>query len=371
METYRLNSKLVENNKEYFIKTANDVSMGAVHSEVYIDGQIADRIIMPHPEKINSEEILTLVQSTHEERKSEVETLLKAVTYTLDSNNCDAIFHLGLAFFYKRFYLEAIDLFQKAININNEYHQALNMLGQAYILSGKVNEGLEAARKAVKFKPEFADYRNHMGEAFLANKKYREAILEFDRAININLYYGDAYYNYALTLVINALEKNDTELFKNFIIKAKDYFGKATLINTEYKSSHFDKGIAALEAQDLKSAWSYLSEVSQNKKERDRAKSAPFYMKYALHPKWITEKAIINRVKFLEREIEKNPTYVDLYAELARCNLLMAKMYWQKGINQYKKTLELNPSLTRIYENLETTEKLYNQLNQIICNIEE
>lgn len=371
METYRLNSKLVENNKEYFIKTANDVSMGAVHSEVYIDGQIADRIIMPHPEQINSEEILTLVQSTHEERKSEVETLLKAVSFTLDSNNFDAIFHLGLAFYYKRFYLEAVDLFQKAISLNNEYHQAYNMLGQAYLNSGNIEAALGAAQKAVQFKPEFADYRNHLGEAFLANKKYREAILEFDRAININLYYGDAYFNYALTLVINALEKNDTDLFKNFIMKAKDYFTKATLINTEYKSSLYDKGLAALEAKDLKTAWDLLSEVCLNKKERDRAKSAPFYMKYALHPKWITEKAISNRISFLKKEIEKNPTYVDLYAELARCDLLMAKMYWHKGINQYKKTLELNPSLAHIYKNLETTEKLYNQISQVIGNIEE
>lgn len=371
METYRLNSKLVENNKEYFIKTANDISMGAVHSEVYIDGQIADRIIMPHPEQINSEEILTLVQSTHEERKTEVETLLKAVSYTLDSNNCDAIYHLGLAFFYKRFYLEAVDLFNKAIEINSDYHQAYNMLGQAQLLAGNVEIGLEAAQKAVSYKPEFADYRNHLGEAFLANRMYREAILEFDRAININLYYGDAYFNYALTLVVNAREKKDTDLFKNFLLKAKDYFTKATLINTEYKSSLYDKGMTALESKNLDTAWECLSEVSQNKKERDRSKSAPFYMKYALHPKWITEKAIVNRVKFLQREIEKNPTYVDLYAELARCNLLMAKMYWHKGIHQYKKTLELNPSLSHIYKNLEATEKLYNQLNQIIGNIEE
>jgi len=369
MEAYRLNSKLVENNKEYYIKTTNDVSLGTVSSEVFINGALADTIMFPHPEQIQPEEVLSLVKNTHDRKKKEVETLLEAFQKTLDSSNAEQMLHLGLAFYYKRFFNEAKELFRGAIEINSDYHEAYNHLGQTELSLGNVHDAVEAAQTAVEFRPEYADYRNNLGEAFLAAKMYKQAALEFDRAININLYYSDAYFNYGLVLLLNALEKENMELFANFLSKSQDYFYKAQLIYPDYKTALFEKGLEALKEHDLKKGFRLLKQVCEEKKEHHRHKYAPYYMKYALHPNWVSEQAVEERIVFLQTEISKNPTYVDLYAELARCYLLQSRMLWKKGIEQYKKALELNPTLEQVEKNTGKANEVLDLINQVVKKI--
>ena len=51
METYRLNSRLVERDREYTIQTTNDIGTGSISSEVFVNGALADATMLPHPEQ--------------------------------------------------------------------------------------------------------------------------------------------------------------------------------------------------------------------------------------------------------------------------------------------------------------------------------
>ena len=103
METYRLHSKVVENDKEFVIQTTNDAHSGTVASTVYINGVAAETLECPHPSEISPEEVLSLVKLTHDEKKKEVELLLKAYIKVISQGNPELMHHLGCAFFYKRF----------------------------------------------------------------------------------------------------------------------------------------------------------------------------------------------------------------------------------------------------------------------------
>ena len=371
METYRLNSKLVENNKEYIIQTTNDISLGLVETEVYVDGILADSYKVPHPEHIKPEEVMSLVQNTHGNKKQEIETLLKAVPQILDTANPTSIMHLGLAFFHKRFYAEAKVLLKQVIAIDSKCHEAFNHLGQVELALGESESALSVSQIAVDIKPEYPDYRNNFGEALLASKMYKNAIMEFQRAIDINLYYSDAYFNYGLTLLMNALDQKDTDLFKNFMTKSHEYFTKASIINPEYNTAEFEKGLIAIKKQNIQDAFSLLKRVRENHKEYQRQKSASYYMKHALHPNWITEKAIVERIRFLQNEIDKNPSYVDLYAELSRCYLSQAQIIWKKGVEYYQRTLDLNPSFSKTKNNLVTAKTVQEELDHAMEKISE
>ena len=369
METYKLNSKLIENHKEYVIQTSNDVSLGLVSTEVYVNGVLADSIQFPHPERIKPEEIIALVQSTHGEKKTEIETLLGTIHNTLNTANAETIYHLGLAFYYKHFYGEAKNLLQQAIVINSEYHEAYNYLVMVELAFGNNDAALQLLKQAVEMKPGYADYRNNLGEIYLSSGQYKNAAMEFERAININLYYSDAYFNYGLTLLMNAIAKQETELFTDFMSKAYDYFTKAAIIHNEYKTSDFDKGLQVLKDQKINEAFQLLKRVRENQKEVNRNRSSAYYMKYVIHPNWITEEAVIDRIVFLEKEIEKNPTYVDHYAELARCYLSHARMNWQKGIDKYKETYTINSSLSHIQEHIKEAEHVYDAIEHVMKKI--
>ena len=369
METYKLNSKLVENHKEYVIQTSNDVSHGLVSTEVYVNGVLADSIQFPHPERIKPEEIIALVQTTHGEKKAEIETLLGTINNTLNTANPETIYHLGLAFYFKHFYGEAKNLLQQALVINSDYHEAYNYLGLVELAFGNIDAALQSIEKAVEMKPGYADYRNNLGEVYLSSGKYKKAALEFERAININLYYADAYFNYGLTLLMNAIAKQETDMFADFMTKAYDYFTKSAIIQNEYKTSDFDKGLQALKNQNINDAFQLLKHVRESQKEVNRNRSSSYYMKYVIHPNWITEEAVIDRIVYLEKEIEKNPTYVDHYAELARCYLSHARMNWQKGIDKYKETYNINSSLTDIQEHIKEAEHVYDAIEHVMKKI--
>jgi len=94
-------------------------------------------------------------------------------------------------------------------------------------------------------------------------------------------------------------------------------------------------------------------------------------MKYVLHPDWITEESVTDRIVFLENEIKKNPSYVDLYAELARCYLSHAQLSWQKGIEQYKKTLTINSSIPMITEHIKEAEHAHDAIDHVMKKISE
>ena len=151
----------------------------------------------------------------------------------------------------------------------------------------------------------------------------------------------------------------------------KDFLTKASLVDQEYRTVAFDNGIKALENKDIKLAFNLFKQVREDKKENQRKKTAPYYMKYITHPTLINEQAIIDRIDFLKNEITKNPTYVDLYAELARCYLVNSKLNWQHALKQYQKTLELNPSLSGVEENLKLTSELMVAINQTVLKVDE
>ena len=211
METYRLKSRLVENNKEYVIQTSNDTNLSTVSSVIYINGEEAETIRCPLPMEVSSEEILSLVKLRHGEMKRELESLLEAYRRVLGGSDPQKMYHLGTAFFYKQFYLESRQLFMAATKADSQFHQAFNYLGLAESALGHHEEAVRACRIAVEKRPGYADYRNNLGEALLSTSACKPAIDEFEEAIRINLYYGDAHFNLGLALILNGLEQQDTK----------------------------------------------------------------------------------------------------------------------------------------------------------------
>ena len=366
METYRLNSKFVENEREFLIQTANDVSRKTVSTEIYINGKMADEVRFPHPENSRPEEILSLVKATHGGTKQEVEGLLKAYRAVEGGGNTETMFQVANAFFYKRFFQDARRLLVGIIEIEEDNHQACNLLSQTELALGNTECAIETARMAVGMKPDYADYHNNLGVALMAVKDYEAAVAEFEQAVGINMYYSDAYFNCGLALLSNAIDQQNTSLFANVMSRSIDYFNKASLIFPQFKTSDFDKGLAHLKAHELEQAYHLLLNARDAKIEQHRRKHASYVMKAALSPHWLSEQAVDERIEFLNREIEQNPTYFDLQAELSQCYLERASINWKKGIDQYVKTLDQNPSLSKVADNLEQAEQAHQKIQEVI-----
>ncbi|MFQ6008492.1 MAG: tetratricopeptide repeat protein [Candidatus Zixiibacteriota bacterium] len=371
METYRLRSKLVENKKEFVIQTINNSNEGEILSTVYANQEETEKVSCPYPESMSQEDLLSLVKSTHEEKKKELELLLDNYRRVIAGNDPELLHHLGVAFYYRRLYREAEELFQKAVSLNPDHHRAYNYLGMTYLALNRIVEGIESCTVAVQKCPGYADYRNNLGELLLANRSCRQAISEFEEAIRINLYYGDAYLNLGLARVLNAIIENDPNSLPGVVRVATDNFKKASLIYADYDTAAFTQGLEALQRADLRRAFSIFHRLREDKKEKHRREFASFYVKFAMHPDWITEEVVNERIRFLESEIKKNPSYIDLYAELGHCLLQRAKFSWQRGVEKFRKAAELNPSLSKAQCSLDEAEREYDNICAALRKISE
>jgi tetratricopeptide (TPR) repeat protein len=96
-----------------------------------------------------------------------------------------AFYAMGLAFSAKGDQNKAIECYQKAIDIKPDYHVAFNNMGSAYDDLGDKDKAIECYQKAIGIKPDFPEAFYNMGNAFSAKGDKDKAIECFQKAIDI------------------------------------------------------------------------------------------------------------------------------------------------------------------------------------------
>lgn len=369
MENYRLKSKVSINDKEYLVQTVNDASQMSVVSSLFVDGQILEVTRLPHPGEVSAEDILTMVKTTHEEKKGELEHLLATYGKVVSSGDIELMYHLGTAFYYKRMWDEAATLFENVLTAELDHHQAANYLGLTLMANGKHDQAVKVLARAVELRPNFADYHNNYGEALMEAGFYRRAVEELDAALKENIYYSDAYFNLGLAYIGNAVRREDFDMYANLLDKTSDVFNRAVLIAPEYKTAQFDEALEALRQNDLPRAFTMFKAIRDSKRERSRQEFSSFYLRFLLYADRPNERAVADRIRYLQEEIRKNPSYVDLHHELALCYLQQAQFYWRRGIEQFRKTLEINPRLGKARDGLDKATEFGTSLKDMVSNI--
>jgi len=371
MEAYRLNSRIVEDDKEFLVRTENDAERGIIRTSIYINGEFVDSNIVPHEGEFSEEQVLELVKNAHGEKKAELEFLLKNFREVLNNGSPDMMCQLGKAMYYKKMYAEAARLFGSAIKLKEDMHEAYFYLGQTELAAGNVEAAIRAAGEAVKIRPAFADYRNNLGEALLDNDNWRDAMEQFDEAIRKNVYYGDAYFNKALAHLANALKQEDPDIASEFQNKTGELLEKAALIDPYFKTSDFDEAVEAVWDGDISYAVLCLRQKRQDKREKSRMQKALHFQRYLLNTDWLSQGDIEGRISTLEREISKNPGYVDLYYELGVCRLYHARLSWKNAMDNFQRALEINPELRKAKAAAELSHEEFLKLTDVVYDITE
>ena len=218
-------------------------------------------------------------------------------------------------------------------------------------------------------RPSFADYHNNYGEALLEAGFCRRAVEELESALKHNIYYADAYFNLGIAYIANAVKREDFDMYANLLEKTTDVFNRALLISPEYRTAQFDEAGEALRQGDLPRAFTLFKSVRDSKRERNRQEFSSFYLRFLLFADRPNEKAVDDRIRYLQEEIKKNPTYVDLHHELGLCYLQEAQIFWQKAVGQLRKTTEINPRLAKAQDGLKKAADFGAALRDVVSDI--
>ncbi|CAD8131391.1 unnamed protein product [Paramecium sonneborni] len=112
----------------------------------------------------------------------------------------EKLFKQGEALHNLQKYQEAIDCYDKAIQINSKYEIAWNNKGSALRKLQQYQEAIDCYDKAIQINQKYDIAWNNKGSALRKLQKYYEAIDCYDKAIQINSKYNIAWNNKGYSL---------------------------------------------------------------------------------------------------------------------------------------------------------------------------
>ena len=167
----------------------------------------------------------------------------------------------GVACQLKRRWDEAIDEYNKAIEINPEYACAYNARGHAYYIKGQYDKAISDFTKAIKLNPRNAEAYNDRGITYDEGKsEYDKAISDFTKAIELNPKDAKAYNNRGNAYVKKGqFDKAISDYTKAIEINPRNatayYYNRGSVYDEE---DQYDKAISDYtKAIELNSRYAY------------------------------------------------------------------------------------------------------------------
>jgi tetratricopeptide (TPR) repeat protein len=257
-------------------------------------------------------------------------------THTLACTIDNAIGHdnLGIARLNKGRMDEAMDHFQKALQINPDDAVACYNVGCVLLQKNKVDEAMDYFQKALQINPDNSEAHNNLGYALLQKDNVDEAMVHFQRALQINPDFEGAHNNLGMVL----LQKGNVD-------EAMVHFQKALQINPDYAEAHNNLGVVLLQKGNVDEAITHYQKALEIKPD---FAEAHYDFGFALCQKGSVDEGITHYKKALQIR----PDYEEAHNNLG--NVLLRKGSVDEAIIQYQKALQIRPDNAKAHNNLGT-----------------
>lgn len=196
--------------------------------------------------KLVAEDYKSLVGALNENQK-EVDELKKRSKNTASKQEVELIetaiqdknrllqsliyFNQGLDQFIKYEYDRSIELFSKAIDLNQSYVDVYSYRGAAYDRTGQQDAAIKDCKKIIEMNPNNAAAYYNLGSLYVIRGQYDDAIKEFTKAIMHNPSFAEAYTNRGF--VYHEEAQYD---------KAIEDFSKAISLNPSSPGPYYNRG---------------------------------------------------------------------------------------------------------------------------------
>ncbi len=244
----------------------------------------------------------------------------------------------GLGYAEKGNYRQAIEDYNVALKINNQYDEALNNRANAYGMIGRNDLALEDFKQIITINPKFADAYYNRGYLYLSIIDLDKAINDFTKAIHIDPNMADAFNNRGVAFRL-----------KEQYEKSLADFNQALKINQNFAEAYYNRGIIYNIHKQYISAIINFTEALKIKPQYtdayfNRGVSFAFLGKY--------NDAIRDFQQVLNIDANNIPALENLGS------LLRKMKRYEESSTQYKKILQRKPNDQNALENLKEIEKL-------------
>jgi tetratricopeptide (TPR) repeat protein len=226
----------------------------------------------------------------------------------------------------------AIELFQKALNIDNSLAWLYYNLGTSLYPLGRIDDVVKALKKAIEIQPVYSEAYSSLGNALTELGMLDEAVVNLHKAISIQPDFAQAHYNLG-----NALKEQGK------LDAGVTCYQKAIAIQPDFADVHCNLGNTFLAQGKLDPAVASYQKVIEIQPDFAQAHSN---LGNALQEQGKLEEAVIS----YQNAIAIQPIYAEAYSNLG--NTLQMQGELEKAITSYQKAIAIQPDIAEAHYNL-------------------
>lgn len=357
MRSFDLREEIDHNGRRYFLQTSLIPQKECIQSSFFKNGVLFDTNVRKVGGGRPQAELKSLVREYHKENKRKLVFLLDVREKIKASKDPRSHLKLAQALFRRALYAEAIQEAEQVVANGNLDAQAYKVIGESYYRLGDYEKAFKAVQMGIEVNPEYPDMHNLMGQIYLKEKKCKAAVESFKRAVALNLYYGAPYLNLVRAYLLNTVVKEDYELSRQleeiFLSNIERASQLDPLIHGDeleeakhlFKEKRYEETLGALNGIKLESGRSDIDDIVLE-----------LYLMLLSDSDGISEDDIQDYLDRVLRIIEENPTYADGYNSLGILYTAKCKILMDKASGAFRKALEINKKYKKAQKNLRLAE---------------
>ena len=268
----------------------------------------------------------------------------------LNPDNAEAHSNRGVALQRQGRLEEAVQSIDRAIQLNPDYAEAYSNRGVALQELGQLNEAVVCYERAIQLKPDYANTHCNRGAALKELGQLKQAVEGYDRAIQLKPDYAEAYSNRGAAL-------QELGQLKEAVVSCD----RAIQLNPDYAQAYSNRGVALQELGQLKEAVVSCDKAIQLNPDYSVAYSNRGIALIEL-------KQLNEAVQDFDKAIQLNPNYAQAYSNRGVALNELGKL--KEAVVSCDKAIQLKPDYSVAYSNRGGLHEIYGQLKEAVENYE-
>ncbi|RMH64129.1 MAG: tetratricopeptide repeat protein [Calditrichaeota bacterium] len=357
-----LRGQLKIDGREFNVTTGNDPRKNVVRSEVFESGQYlfcnedAYDIREDVQESPDPQYVKEVTENQHQQTINEIKILFRVYEKIKQLRQYLPHYRLGKVFYNRNFFPEAIENFQRAIQINPDFVRAYQRLSHAWLMQDKPAEALEPIQQAYNKKPEYPDVVNTLGVVYTHLGQMEKASSCFKKALKLKLDMVEANFNMGVVLFLASMDDDDAQ--GNVVVPARFMRTfKEMVAHKHYQSSFWQKQFARTREvlADGKKANVVKELLDLQKKILCTDASGDvmdlFFLQFMYGGKNIEGAEISQFTQMIHDEVEAHQNYADYWNELGIIHLIQCRDYFLKALNEFDRSQKVDPHYQNAQKN--------------------